>query len=302
MPQKTDKNKIIRKKYIGGRPGHVLDADYFYYETEPGYSKGLAIVCGGHEKCAPDYRLDRIGYPYYVIKYTITGKGTFTIRGKMHLLKSGVLSGFSPKDAHSYTCDPANPMEHIFVIFVGAEASKLFKHSTLAAKGTFEVANPGETLYLLRAIMKTGLEKAPYSQQICCSYLRALLLRQAAKTQDSSDSFSLATQTYQRCKKYINDNFSQIATPADAADACAVNIRYMARLFRLHGKITPHDYILRLKLNKAANLLLTCGLSVNEIGYSLGFSDPYHFSRVFKRFHGLSPHHYRQLHMVAKHG
>jgi AraC-like DNA-binding protein len=298
MAGKTKKTKLIRKKYIGGRPGHVLDADYFYYETEPGYSKNLAIICGGREKCAPDYQLDRISYPYHVIKYTISGKGAFSIHGTTHQLKTGVLSGFSPKDAHSYACDPANPMEHIFVIFVGTEASQLFKRSTLAAKGAFEVANPAETLYLLRAIMKTGLEKEPYSQQICCSYLRAILLRQAAKTDDSAAGFSLATETYQRCKKYIDDNFSHIASPSDAADACAVNIRYMARLFRLHGKITPHDYILRLKLNKAANMLLTCGLSINEIGYSLGFNDPYHFSRVFKRFHGLSPKSYRNLHLA----
>ena len=298
MSGKTKKNTLIRKKYIGGRPGHVLDADYFYYETEPDYSKELAIVCGGHEKCAPDYRIDRLSYPYHVIKYTISGKGSFTIRQKTHQLKNGVLSGFAPHDAHCYASDPISPMEHIFVIFVGAEAPLLFERSALLVKGAFEVANTGETLYLLRAIMKAGLEKAPYSQQICCSYLRAILLRQAAKTDTSATGFSLATETYQRCKKYIDDNFSGISSPADAADACAVNIRYMARLFRLHGKITPHDYILRLKLNKAATLLLTCGLSINEVGYSLGFNDPYHFSRVFKRFHGLAPHHYRQLHMM----
>jgi AraC-like DNA-binding protein len=297
MANRTNK-KLIRKKYIGGQPGHVLGADYFYYETEPGYSKDLAIVCGGHEKCAPDYQLDRLSYPYHVIKYTIRGKGSFTIRSKTHQLKADVLSGFSPKDAHCYISDPANPMEHIFVIFVGTDTSQLFKRSTILAKGALDVANPGETLYLLRAIMKAGLEKAPYSQQICCSYLRALLLRQAAKTDESSAGFSLATETYQQCKKYIDDNFSGISSPADAADACAVNIRYMARLFMLHGKITPHDYILRLKLNKAATLLLTCGLSINELGYSLGFSDPYHFSRVFKRFHGLAPNFYRNLHLA----
>ena len=297
MSDKTKKNKTIREKYIGGRPGHVLDADYFYYETEPGYRKELAIVCGGYEKCAPDYQIDRRSYPYHVIKYTISGKGAFTIRSKTYPLKNGVLSGFSPHDAHSYTSDSSSPMEHIFVIFVGAEAPLLLKRSTLAAKGAVEVANPGETLYLLRAIMKTGLEKAPYSQQICCSYLRALLLRQAARTSTSTVGFSLATETFRRCKKYIDDNFSSIPFPAAAADACAVNIRYMARLFRLHGKTTPHNYIMSLKLNKASTLLLTSGLSINKIGDSLGFNDPYHFSRVFKRFHGLAPCHYRQMHM-----
>jgi AraC-like DNA-binding protein len=297
MPDMTAKNKVIKRKYISGHPGHVIDAEYFYYETEPRYNKELAIMCGGHEKCAPDYQVNRTSYPYYVIKYTISGRGTLNIHSKTHLLKNGILSGFTPHDAHSYKCDPNNPLEHIFVIFIGTEAPWLLEKSTIAQKGTLEVANQGETLYLLRAIMKTGLEKKQYSQQICCSYLRALLLRQAAETNLSVESFSLALDTYQRCKKYIDDNFQHISSPADAADACAVNIRYMARLFRRYGKITPHDYIMRLKLNKAVMLLLTSGLSVNEISYSLGFNDPYHFSRVFKHFHSLAPYHYRHLHM-----
>ena len=146
--------------------------------------------------------------------------------------------------------------------------------------------------------MKTSLKKTPFSQQICCSYLRILLLRQAAGINLSETGFSQSIETYQRCKKYIDDNFTTISSPADVADSCAVNIRYIARLFRRFEKITPHNYIMRLKLNKAATLLLTSGLTVNKIGHSLGFNDPYHFSRVFKRFHGLAPHHYRQMHMV----
>jgi AraC-like DNA-binding protein len=61
----------------------------------------------------------------------------------------------------------------------------------------------------------------------------------------------------------------------------------MARIFRQYGRITPHEYIMRLKINKASTLLLTSGLSINEIGYFLGFNDSYHFASVFKRFRGF---------------
>lgn len=294
---KKSGEKII-KKYVRGRPGNVIDAEYFYYETEPNYKKELAIICGGHEKCAPDYLINRKSYPYHVIKYTIAGKGTFSINSKTYPLKSGVLSGFRPSDAHIYQSDSTSPMEHIFVIFIGKEADQLLEQSAIAAKGAIEVCNQSETLYLLKAIMRTGLEKPPFSQQICCSYLRILLLRQAADVSLPAEHFSQSLETYQRCKKYIDDNFTGIDSSSSAADACAVNIRYMARLFRQYSKITPHDYIMRLKLNKASTMLLTSSQSVNEIGYLLGFSDPYHFSRVFKRFHGLSPTNYRKLHLV----
>ncbi|MHB0946796.1 MAG: AraC family transcriptional regulator [Sedimentisphaerales bacterium] len=299
MAKKKNSGKTIKRKYVRGQPGHILNAEYFYYETEPNYKKELAIVCGGYEKCAPDYQINRNSYPYYVIKYTISGRGTFTIHSKTHQLKAGVLSGFSPRDAHNYQSNSDSPLEHIFIIFTGAKACQLLKQSSIASKNAIEVANPSETLYLLKAIMRMGIEKPPFSQQICRSYLRILLLRQAANIDLSTTDFSQSIETYRRCKKYIDDNFTTISSPADVADNCAVNMRYMARLFQRYGRITPHDYIMRLKLNKAATLLLTSGLSINEIGYSLGFNDPYHFSRVFKKFHGLAPHHYRQMHMAS---
>lgn len=293
-------NNVIKKKYVRGRPGHVLEAKYFYYETEPNFKKELAIVCGGYEKCAPDFIINRKSYPYFVIKYTISGKGIFKINSQTFTLKQGIFSGFSPQNPHFYQSDTSNPLEHIFIIFTGSQAPQLFEQSTLASKHIIDVASQSETLYFLKAIMKTGIEKAPFSQQICCNLLRILMLRQAANINLSTSDFSQSRETYRRCKKYIDDNFTKIFSSSEVADACAVNIRYMARLFRQYGKIKTHEYIMRLKLNKASAILLTSSLSINEIGYSLGFSDPYHFSRVFKKFHGISPRDYRNLYLENK--
>ncbi|RKY06254.1 MAG: hypothetical protein DRP56_07760 [Planctomycetota bacterium] len=103
--------------------------------------------------------------------------------------------------------------------------------------------------------------------------------------------------TYLQCKRYIDDNFSKISSPQEVADQCGINPRYMSTLFKRHCHTPPHEYVMRLKLNKAANLLLASMLSVKEIAYQVGFDDPYHFSRSFKKFHGLSPKHYRYKHI-----
>ena len=58
----------IKKKYTAGIPGNVTDADYFYYDTAPADHWKLAIVCGGYEKCAPDFDINRNTYPYYFVK------------------------------------------------------------------------------------------------------------------------------------------------------------------------------------------------------------------------------------------
>jgi AraC-like DNA-binding protein len=287
---------ILRKDYRLLAEGHILEARYFYFETHPNYDRELAIVFGGYEKCAPDFEIRRRTYPYYVLEYSIKGQCTLAINTTSHALKSGIVAGFAPGNPHHYACDGFFPWEHLWLAFVGTKAKELFEKSGLFSKGAI-VGSP-HTMQLMQAIIANGTKKTQYAQEICSGYLRILLLSLAENRNTEQPTTSVAAATYHNCRKYIDENFSSLASPSQVADACGINVRYMSRLFKKYDTVTPQEYIMRLKLNKAVNLLLTSGLAINEIGYSLGFNDPYHFSRVFKRFHSLAPHHYRQLHMM----
>jgi AraC-like DNA-binding protein len=70
-----------------------------------------------------------------------------------------------------------------------------------------------------------------------------------------------------------------------------LNINYQTLLdqFREKMGLTPYQYFLQLKINKAKELLLVGTLSIKEISYKLSFDSPYYFSRLFKRKTGVSP-------------
>ncbi|HBG27081.1 MAG TPA: hypothetical protein DDX75_08315 [Phycisphaerales bacterium] len=277
--------------------GKVTHSKYFFFDTDPKKKYELAIIFGGFEKCAPDFEIRRRTYPYYVIEIPTAGKCTLKIGSKQHLLANNTIAGFTPGLPHHYIADKANPMEHIFIVFTGSHARDLFNAAGLKKGDCLKLKKSGDILYLAQAILKKGLEKSIHSHQLCCSYLRTLLLEQSAEF-DLSESKQVASlNTYSRCKKYIDENFSQIFLPSQVADKCGINIRYMSRLFKKHAGITPQSYIMRLKLNKAANLLLISNLSAKAISDQLGFTDQYHFSRTFKKFHGLSPLFYRSAHL-----
>lgn len=294
--------QIIQKKYTSDRPGNVADAEYFYYDTAPDHNQDLSIVCGGYEKCAPDFDIKRSNYPYYFVKYTIRGKGTLDIHGQTLPLKPGILTGFEPGTAHHYNADPTDPMEHIFITFVGRQAAELFTKSTLRQTHLIEVLNTESMLNLCRKIQDIGLQKPPFSQEICCHYLCILLLELAPSDSNTTAHLSLSMRSYQKCKAYIDTHFSWIQTPGEVAAQCEIDVRYMAGLFKRYCHIPPSQYIMGLKLNKAANLLLTTNDKIKEIAEQVGFGDPYHFSKNFKQFHGHSPNHYRCKHMTKVKG
>ena len=291
------RKEFIEKTLNLALDGHVIESTYFFFETEPKSQKKLAIVFGGFEKCASDFELKRRTYPYYVLEIPLRGKCDFNIGTNPYELEKGTLGGFAPGIPHHYKCDAEKPMEHIFIVFTGSQAKELFMQCGLHRGGVIRLSKPGETLYLAEAILKKGMEKTEYSHQLCCSYLRTLLLEQAAELAQPGHSASASTETYRHCRRYIDEHFSTIFSSVDVADAHGINVRYLARLFKRFGTITPHDYIMRLKLNKAASLLLTSDLSVKQVAEQVGFEDPYHFSRNFKKFHGLAPRHYRDAHL-----
>jgi transcriptional regulator GlxA family with amidase domain len=78
------------------------------------------------------------------------------------------------------------------------------------------------------------------------------------------------------------------------AEECSFDIRYIARLFKKYAGIRPYDYLMKLKTDNALNLLVTSNLSIKKIAFMSGFTDPGHFSRVFKKRFDLSPESYRK--------
>jgi AraC-like DNA-binding protein len=69
--------------------------------------------------------------------------------------------------------------------------------------------------------------------------------------------------------------------------------------FREETGLPPSQYQVDLRIQRARSLLMNPNRTVKDIACTLGFDDPYYFSRVFKKRTGLSPDHYRRRHYPA---
>ncbi len=286
-------DNTIKKEFAEGVPGHVLKAKYFYFDDLRLSDSDLTIACGGHEHCASDFSIDRKMFPFYVIIFTVGGKGIFKIKQTNYPLSYGSLLAFSPETPYQLTADPKSPMEQFFLLFKGSLANQLLEKSKIEPKGITKVSNPEATLSNFKQILQVGLNRTKYAHQICCNYLRAILLEQA---DDRHDKFTESTsyENFLRCKNHIENNFIRISSSNQIADECNLNIRYIARLFRMYNEIRPYEYLMNLKMNKAANLLITTNFNVNQIAKMTGFEDAYNFSRIFKKRFEVSPTEYRK--------
>lgn len=79
----------------------------------------------------------------------------------------------------------------------------------------------------------------------------------------------------------------------DMAEMCNLSIDQLRRVFFQRTGVKPKIYVDRLKLNRAAEYLVSSNHPVSEVADRFGYRDQYHFSRRFKAVMGVSPQSYR---------
>src|SRR3546814_15161165 len=83
----------------------------------------------------------------------------------------------------------------------------------------------------------------------------------------------------------MSHNLSGSADVKDIARSCRISRGYFVSAFKVSAGITPHQWLIRSRLQRAQELLLSTDLSLADIALDCGFYDQRHFSRPFaKRF------------------
>ncbi len=96
-----------------------------------------------------------------------------------------------------------------------------------------------------------------------------------------------------RVKQILEDELGEPYAIADLAARVHVHPVYLARAFKEREGLTPGEYLLKMRLKKAMELLLRTGQSVSAIAYATGFSDAAHFIRSFRACYQASPYKFR---------
>ncbi len=92
---------------------------------------------------------------------------------------------------------------------------------------------------------------------------------------------------------YMHTHLSEKMTRAQLAHATHLSESALYKKFRDHLDCSPMEYLTRLRVEKARQLLLQTTMTLAEIAVHTGFSSPYHLSSIFKKTTGQSPSSYR---------
>lgn len=113
--------------------------------------------------------------------------------------------------------------------------------------------------------------------------------RSSAVIPPAYDQISFSSREVGLAIEYMQAHLSQDITLADLSKITHASPSHLGRLFKRSTKLTPHQFLIRLRAMHARELLLSQDMTISEVALQSGFVDQSHLNRHFKRIFGVTP-------------
>lgn len=182
--------------------------------------------------------------------------------------------------------------------------NKNMKIIILSAYGEFEYAQKALSYdvagYLLKPVdedkmeelIKKVINEIEEEQEIKNTFSRVIGLDKYKSElgENRGDSNSLIKES----KDYIKQNYNKDIALEDICSHIGISKNYFCNLFKREVGEGIWDYLTRIRIEKAKELLMKTDLRCYEVSYEIGYENPSHFTKMFKKFTGLTPNEYRE--------
>ncbi len=259
---------------------------------EPSVRYPFYVEQCGLQSCSPSYHITRTleTSNVYVAEYIISGKGTLVLNGLEYHPEAGDFYLLQPGTPHEYYTDPEDPWVKIYVNCYGALCENLVRAYGLS---NTVVVQGCDVFHTLEELYQYACEERPTSEVMahCAGKFTELLalvssMRLQGKRSTDSEEVNLLCD-------YMDQNTHRMISIAELCHLIYRSPDYTIKLFKREIGSTPYDYQLMQKMNICKRLLCTTGSSISRIGPTLGYDDPQHFSKLFRKKCGMSPREYR---------
>jgi len=265
--------------------------------SEPGLLPVYISQIGYFPKATFHYRERVNGCEDNILIYCVQGKGHFKIDESYFEINCNEFVLIPATDKYMrYWADKDNPWTIYWIHYTGDGISafnKAFKinvsNQPIVVPYNVKGLEIWQNIY---QILEKGFNNASVRNATFHLYhlLATFLFPENESKNDKKGKQDLVSNTIH----IMRDNIGQKLSVENMAADNNVSVSHFSALFRKATGMPPIDYFISIKMQKACELLHSSDEKVIVIAAQLGYSDPYYFSRIFKKHIGLSPNLYRR--------
>ncbi|MFF2481696.1 helix-turn-helix domain-containing protein [Paenibacillus sp. NPDC058071] len=241
------------------------------------------------------YRERPEGCDSHIFIYCSQGEGWIEVNGRTMPVPEHHLAVIPAGEGHRYGASAANPWSIYWFHLKGEQVADYIKLYGLDSgplplpAGLYaEWADNFSRCFELLTDKPYSLPVQVYVSQSMGRMLGRIGLGSGGTARDRKKK-----QDLERAIRYMSERLSDVIALPELAAHTGLSKQHLIYMFKQETGFPPIEYFLRMKMQKAGQLLSLTSLTVKEIAASVGVSDPYYFSRLFKKRMGASPTEYR---------
>lgn len=229
--------------------------------------------------------------------YVISGKGSFLVNNDVFDVKEDDLIIVNPNVPHTEMSKDDSPLEYIVLGIEGLQFTSFKNHMEYE---DFSVHNyhefKHEILFYLRALLSEMSRQDDQYEAVCQNLLEVLIINMMRRTKANLvvEPSQKITKECRFVEQYINKHYQEDITLELLSEKAYMNKFYLVHAFKQYKGISPINYLIRLRIQQAKELLETTNYTIAQISDSCGFSSQSYFSQVFKKSCGMTPNAYRK--------
>lgn len=238
------------------------------------------------------------------VAYIMSGKSIFNINGISYDVEEGDIVLINPEQYHyGVPMSIEKPSLEFFVGFSNFKIKNMIENTLFLNEYPIIKTTPSSRkkfLDLINDIMEENKLNQTGKDFMLQSYLTQFILLSIREKQQENTTVSENKKSTisKEIQTYFHEHFSEKISLEQIAKNLYLSPFYISKVFKEEIGETPINYLIKIRLENAKDLLLKKqDLSIKEISSIVGYDDAYHFSKSFKKYYGLSPAEYKKIHI-----
>lgn len=224
-------------------------------------------------------------HAFYEFDYIVKGEAEVSLNGIVHKIKAGSMIFSSPVDIHSYKSLNGEPISFITLHFTDLNLPENLSLSDRQACVLSCDEELKSTFFLLKKEFDSDYDG--YTYKLLKNLLERTVILFLRRTKSFQEKPVPEEISY--AISYIIKNFRSNISLIKISSLCGYSQSYFCRRFKEYLGMTFNDYLTKIRLSHAKNILLSQKISVTELCYECGFTSTRNFSRAFSKEFGCSP-------------